>query len=688
MSDMDEPEEAIDSTSDDVSDSGTDSSVMETAASQGESDQNDSQKSGEFTAEAPVESDNVMDKKVIQESHDDEYEDDDSEDDEYEDDSEEDDSEDDEYEDDSEEDELEDDEYEDDSEEDDLEDDEYEDESEEDDSEGDEHEDESEDDERDDESEEDELEEDELEDDELEDDELEDDELEDDELEDDELEDDELEDDELEDEDESEEYEDDSEEDDSDDEEVEGLGDGDVALAASTDVGGDGEIADDVLAHESQHPAMHESGAEPILQSEVSDRVASSGVNGEDEARALAAGSAKHAELQFQAVDLPIMHGEPFGMRRADRNGCELLDAMAGRNSVFGFGCTPIRESLVSGLSDYLGEGSRFADVEDAGESVLSKKLQQVFDGASSVSVESMALLPSPDLAVEYALQLTRRFRSEKAFRTIALTGSDHGRTGMCRTASGQPQLHEGLGPMMAGFSHLPVGDLDALRASMDEQTAGVLLSPLDLGSGAVACEAEYLAGVRAACNERGALLIIDETQLVFGATGNHFSFSSIADIHADIVVTSSGLFAGLSGGLVLASQHASTRVVRDLEQYPLVAAALMATLDEMELHGLPDNVHDSAQELAVLIAERLSGFEFVRDMRVTGMTIGIECDVNAIDVVAAAAANGLRVETAGDTAIRIQPPLLISEEDRQLLLKRLVETMEAIERETAELTL
>ncbi|MGI9441194.1 MAG: aminotransferase class III-fold pyridoxal phosphate-dependent enzyme [Rubripirellula sp.] len=687
MSDMDEPEEAIDSTSDDVSDSGTDSSVMETAASQGESDQNDSQKSGEFTAEAPVESDNVMDKKVIQESHDDEYEDDDSEDDEYEDDSEEDDSEDDEYEDDSEEDELEDDEYEDESEEDDerddesedgeyeyeseedderddeSEDDEYEDESEEDDSEGDEHEDESEDDERDDESEEDELEEDELEDDELEDDELED-------------------------EDESEEYEDDSEEDDSDDEEVEGLGDGDVALAASTDVGGDGEIADDVLAHESQHPAMHESGAEPILQSEVSDRVASSGVNGEDEARALAAGSAKHAELQFQAVDLPIMHGEPFGMRRADRNGCELLDAMAGRNSVFGFGCTPIRESLVSGLSDYLGEGSRFADVEDAGESVLSKKLQQVFDGASSVSVESMALLPSPDLAVEYALQLTRRFRSEKAFRTIALTGSDHGRTGMCRTASGQPQLHEGLGPMMAGFSHLPVGDLDALRASMDEQTAGVLLSPLDLGSGAVACEAEYLAGVRAACNERGALLIIDETQLVFGATGNHFSFSSIADIHADIVVTSSGLFAGLSGGLVLASQHASTRVVRDLEQYPLVAAALMATLDEMELHGLPDNVHDSAQELAVLIAERLSGFEFVRDMRVTGMTIGIECDVNAIDVVAAAAANGLRVETAGDTAIRIQPPLLISEEDRQLLLKRLVETMEAIERETAELTL
>jgi len=628
MSDMDEREEEIDSTSDDVSASDTDSSSKRTAASQSGSVQHDSQESGEFAEEVPVESDSAMDKEVIQERRSDESEDDEhddeSEDDEYE----EEESDDDEYdEDESEEDESEEDESEDDESEDDESQDESEDESEDESDESEEHEDE---------------------------------------------------DDEYED--------DDSEEDESDDEEVEGLGDGDVDLAASMNV--DGGIAEGVAEDESQHPAMQESGAEPIQQSAVSDRVASLSIDSEGEARGVPAGAAKHAVLQFQAVDLPIMHGEPFGMRRADENGYELLDAMAGRNSVFGFGCTPIRESLVSGLSGYLGEGSRFAEVEDGGDSARSKKLQQVFDGASGVSVESMALLPSPDLAVEYALQLTRRFRSEKAFRTIALTGSDHGRTGMCRTASGQPQLHEGLGPMMAGFSHLPVGDLDALRAAMDEQTAGVLLSPIDLGSGAVACEAEYLAGVRAACNERGALLIIDETQLVFGATGNHFSFSAIADIQADIVVTSGGLFAGLSGGLVLASQHASTRVVRNLEQYPLVAAALMATLDEMKVHGLPDVVHNTAQELAVLIAERLSGFEFVRDMRVTGMTIGIECDVNAVDVVAAAAANGLRVETAGDTAIRIQPPLLISEEDHQLLLKRLVETMEAIERETAELTL
>ena len=607
MSDMDEPEEAIDSTSDDGSDSSDGGSRQEMAVNQDESIQHDLQNSADFAEETPVDSNSALDKEVVQgigdERHDNESEDAECEDE----------SEDAECEDESEDAECEDE------------------------SEDAEYEDESEDAECEDESEDAEC------------------------------------------------------EDESDGEvEVEGVGGDEIDFPVSAH--GDGAIAadvlGDVLTDELQHSATHESEAEPIQQGSDSGQRSSPNTGGEGEAHAQSVGSAKHSELQFQTVDLPVMHGEPFGMRRADRNGCELLDAMAGRSSVFGFGCTPIRESLVSSLSDYLGEGSRFADVEDGGDSALSRKLQRVFDGASCVSVESMAILPSPDLAVEYALQLTRRFRSEKAFRTIALTGSDHGRTGMCRTASGQSQLHEGLGPMMAGFSHLPVGDLDALRAAMDEQTAGVLLSPIDLGSGAVACEAEYLAGVRAACNERGVLLIMDETQLVFGATGNQFSFSAIAEIQADIVITSAGLFAGLSGGLVLASHHASTQVVRDLEQYPLLAAALMATLDEMEVHGLPDRVHNSAQELAVLIAEQLSGFEFVRDMRVSGMTIGIECDVNSVDVVAAAAANGLRVEAAGDTAILMQPPLLISGEDRQLLLKRLNETMEAIERETAELTL
>ena len=399
-------------------------------------------------------------------------------------------------------------------------------------------------------------------------------------------------------------------------------------------------------------------------------------------------GFSTKTRFQFPMVALPAMQGEPLGMRRADDDGRELLDAMAGRNSVFGFGCTPILEAMADCLSRYLGDGSFFSDVADRGESPLSKHLDEFFASSTCVSADSMLLLPSPDLALEHAIQIARRFRPDKSFRTIALLGSDHGRTGMCRTASGRPHLHEGLGPMMAGFSHLPVGDLEAVRASIDDQTAAVLLSPIDLGNAALACAPDYLVGVREVCNERGVLLIIDETQIVFGSTGQKFVFSELADVHADIVVASSGLFSGLSAGLVLASHHVTGGSVRDLQRYPLQAAALMATISEMHHHGLPADVSEIARDLAVVVAEQLKGFEFVRDMNVTGMTIGIETDVSAEDVVAAAAASGLRVEAAGDAGIRLQPPLLMREEDRRLLLARLVESMEVIERETSGMAL
>ena len=660
MSDMDEPEETTtDSTQGDAPGIGPDGGRRERTEVQAESLEQNFRNPRETVENPASDSDDETvegnSEMLSEDRHQNEYENDAEEGDEHEE-AEEDEEEADEYEEEAEEDEEEADEYEE-AEEDEEEADEYEEEADEYEEEAEEYEEEA-----------DEFEEEAEEDDEVE-----------------------------EDEEEVDEYEEETEEDDELEEDAEGEVEAEVDDA---DVRGEEEdaeemighgafgkgVSDDVFESDSVHLTPDETGSKTSQQDSVNDRLSDSVAAAE--LRSRAADLTSHAVLQFQTVALPIMHGEPFGMCRADGDGYELLDAMAGRNSVFGFGCTPIRESLESALAGYCGEGSRFASVAGGGESALSEKLEQMFAGATSVSVDSMTLLPSPDLAVEHALQLTRRFRSDKSFRTIALIGSDHGRTGMCRTASGQPHLHEGLGPMMAGFSHLPVGDLDALRAAVDEQTAGVLLSPIDLGSGALACEGDYLAGVRSICNERGVLLIVDETQLVFGSTGNHFTFSALADIHADIVVASGGLFGGLPGGLVLASQHAATGAVRDLEQYPLLAAALMATLNEMEMHGLPEVVHETAQELAVSIAEQLSGFEFVRDMKVTGMTIGIECDVNAVDVVAAAAANGLRVESAGDTAIRIQPPLLVSEEDRQLLLKRLVETMKAIERETAELTL
>ena len=196
------------------------------------------------------------------------------------------------------------------------------------------------------------------------------------------------------------------------------------------------------------------------------------------------------------------------------------------------------------------------------------------------------------------------------------------------------------------------------------------------------------MAGVRELCDEHEILLVIDETRLAFGSAGQPLAFSAVANVHADVVVLASGLFAGLAGGIVLASQKVTGDRILDTHRYPLLSAVASETLSSMHKQNLPGSASESMRDFAVTLAEQLSGFEFVRDVNVLGMSIGIETDIESADIVAAAARRGLRIETAGNTAIRIQPPLVISQEDQETLLARLGETIEAIERETADLSI
>lgn len=382
------------------------------------------------------------------------------------------------------------------------------------------------------------------------------------------------------------------------------------------------------------------------------------------------------------------MSGPPSGIRRADHNGHEIIDAMAGRASVFGFGFDPITEAIQAVAESYLGDSSAFVDHTGGGKDSLGIDLRELLGDSPAIAAESISLSASADMAVETAIELARKFRPKKSFRTIALLGSDHGRSGMCRTASGRPELHEDYGPMMAGFSHVPGGDLDAIRASIDDQTACILLSPVDLLGAARPVDANYLAGVRELCDEHEILLVIDETQLAFGCSGQPLAFSAIANVHADVVILASGLFAGLAGGIVVASQKVTGDPVLDTHRFPLLSAVASETLSSMQKQNLPASATDSMRDLAVSLAEQLSGFEFVRDVNVLGMSFGIETDIDSAEIVAAADRRGLRIETAGDTAIRIQLPLIISQEDQESLLARLGETMEAIERETADLSI
>ncbi len=376
----------------------------------------------------------------------------------------------------------------------------------------------------------------------------------------------------------------------------------------------------------------------------------------------------------------------PLGMRRIDENGSEIVDAMAGRASVFGFGFDSIVDAIQQSATAYLGDASAFEDDCDAVEEAELKSLLHQVLGESNVA-DSVFLCPTADTAIEKAISLSRVSRAGKAFRTIAMLGSDHGRTAMCRTASGRPELHEGFGPMMAGFAHVPPGDLGAVRAVVDDQTACIVLSPIQLLDAARPIERDYLVGLRAICDEHDILLVIDETQTAIGSSGHSLTYRAIAeDISADMVVLSAGLFAGLPGGIVIARRRVVEPAVIGVHSYPMQNAVACATLSSMLAHDLPSAARAAMQDFAVALAESIGDYEFVRDLHVLGFTIGIETDIESVEIVRAARSRGLRLEAAGETAVRVQPPLIMDEDDRESLLRRVGESMQAIKRETAEL--
>ncbi|TWT81939.1 Acetylornithine aminotransferase [Planctomycetes bacterium CA13] len=379
------------------------------------------------------------------------------------------------------------------------------------------------------------------------------------------------------------------------------------------------------------------------------------------------------------------------GIRRSTRNGRACIDALAGRACAIGFGNQSIMRAIQETANDYLGDAlatsfaTSFATSDD--DALLPEAIANVLGTEGDFLAESILLHPSADLAVESGLAFSRTSSTDSRYRTIVLSGSDHGRTAMCRSASGRPELHAGFGPMVAGFDHIKPNQIANLKAAIDDSTAAILLSPLDLCDGAKPLDADFLVAARQLCDEHNLFLLIDESRLCIGASGRLFTYQSISDIVPDAVIVSAGLFAGLPGGMLIASSKFTGTPTINAAQYPLQTNVALATLMQMHELGLPQSVSDEAQSFAVTLAEKIAGFEFIRDIHAAGMTVGIETDLAAEELVQIATENGLRIEASGDTSILLQLPLLVEPSDRDELLDRLTQTMNTMEQNSAELS-
>jgi predicted acetylornithine/succinylornithine family transaminase len=290
--------------------------------------------------------------------------------------------------------------------------------------------------------------------------------------------------------------------------------------------------------------------------------------------------------------------------------------------------------------------------------------------------------------ANECAIKLARRHGQTNGgparHEIVAAYGSFHGRTLTTLAATGQPQKHEPFQPLPPGFRHVPFADLDALTAALDERVCAVMLEAVQGEGGVQPAPAGYLEAVRARCDEREVLLVMDEVQTGLGRTGRWFGFEH-AGVRPDVVTLAKALGNGVPIGACWArdevaaafraGDHAST-----FGGQPLAARAALAVLDVMQAEDAPARARRAGERLAA----RLTDLPQVTAVRGWGLLLAAELAVG-LDATAVARAcldAGLIVNAVTPTALRFAPPLLVTDAEIDEALERLVAAFGA-ERET-----
>jgi acetylornithine/N-succinyldiaminopimelate aminotransferase len=270
--------------------------------------------------------------------------------------------------------------------------------------------------------------------------------------------------------------------------------------------------------------------------------------------------------------------------------------------------------------------------------------------------------------SVEAAIKLARKHahsnHGPEKHEALVFSKSFHGRTYGGLSATGQPALQEGFGPMLGGFVHAPFGDLEAAKKLVGPQTAAILVEPIQ-GEGGVNVPPEgFLQGLRELCDEVGALLVFDEVQTGAGRTGHLYAYQGVGVV-PDVLTSAKGLGGGVPvGAMMTREEYASLGPGNHGSTFggnPLAMAAVRAVLGVVDNPEFLDEVRFKGQVLKNALeklAEQVPGAE----VRGEGLLIGLELGPEvAPRVFEHCLENRLLVNLIGDSTIRLAPPLTVS---------------------------
>jgi acetylornithine aminotransferase len=262
--------------------------------------------------------------------------------------------------------------------------------------------------------------------------------------------------------------------------------------------------------------------------------------------------------------------------------------------------------------------------------------------------------------ANEAALKLSRRTGK---VRVVAAQGAFHGRTMGALSLTGQPSKREPFLPLVKGVKHVPYGDIEAMRKAVNKKTAMVIIEPIMGEAGVIVPPADYLQELRALCDAKGALLVIDAVQTGMGRTGDWFGYE-YSGITPDVITLAKGLGGGLPLGAMIAlgkaadlfqpGDHGST-----FGGNPVTTAAGLAAIKFIESQKLLKKV----EKQGAYLMQELALIPGVSEVRGAGLLLGIELEnLKSSDVASALQKSGVLVNAANPTTIRLAPALIVTD--------------------------
>ncbi len=373
----------------------------------------------------------------------------------------------------------------------------------------------------------------------------------------------------------------------------------------------------------------------------------------------------------YNRYQLVVDHGD--GVYLYDTDGKEYLDFAAGiAVQAFGYNNKEYNDALKAQVDKVLHTSNLYYNVPTM---KAAKRLLK------ASGMDRVFFTNSGTEAIEGAIKAAKKYAftrdGHSGHEIIAMNHSFHGRSIGALSVTGNKHYQEAFEPLLPGVKFAEFNDLDSVKALINERTCAIIFETVQGEGGIYPATLEFLAGVRALCDEHDVLLILDEIQCGMGRCGEMFAWQSYG-IKPDIMTSAKALGCGVPVGAFLMTQKVADKSLAPGDHgttyggNPFVGAAVDKVLEMMERDNITEHVNQIAAYLEKGLDELVAKYEFLTARRGMGLMQGVVSEKPVSKISAKALEEGLIVITAGSNVLRFVPPLIIEEKHVDEMISKL----------------